>query len=245
MRVCLVANRVKSDPRDNLLWIRANIALTLPLKPDLILFPEMCLTGLVNNDDPSHDRNFAEPVPGPITSQMAKIARESGAWIGFGILEKDGDTMYDTAVLLEPNGNIALKYRRITPGWHGKNASLHIYKHGHQLVFAQTPFGKTTFLICGDLFDHNLLDQTKASEPELVLVPMARSHQREFQPELWYQQERGEYLEKANQLDSLVLIVNYVGDDGCFGGGFVVNQGHLIGELKPGKAGVFFAEIPG
>src|SRR6185436_6222103 len=57
--------------------------------------------------------NKAETVPGPSTDVMANIARGHGVNIVFGILEKENNFLYNTAVFLDRNGNIKGKYRKV------------------------------------------------------------------------------------------------------------------------------------
>ena len=77
---------------------------------DLIVFPECALTGYVF-DSLDEARPFTETVPGPATGRMAALAAELGIHIVFGMLEKDADHCFNTAVLVGPNGIIG-RYRK-------------------------------------------------------------------------------------------------------------------------------------
>ena len=75
----------------------------------LICLPQAFATGL----NLPELRSSAEPVPdGPTTRFLAESAVRSQAYIIAGILESDGRDVYDTAVLIDPSGRLAGKYRR-------------------------------------------------------------------------------------------------------------------------------------
>jgi len=55
----------------------------------------------------------AETIPGPSTDALAAIARSYRVNIAFGLLERTGDLIYNTAVLLDRNGSIIGKYQKV------------------------------------------------------------------------------------------------------------------------------------
>ena len=57
---------------------------------------------------------YAEPIPGPSTERVAAAAREAGAYVLFPVYErvKDGE-LYNSAVFIDPQGEIVGKYRKI------------------------------------------------------------------------------------------------------------------------------------
>lgn len=77
----------------------------------LTVFPECALTGYCF---PSLDeaRKFAQPVKGPATEALSAVCRELGVYTVFGTVEADGDRVFNTAILLGPNGLLGT-YRKI------------------------------------------------------------------------------------------------------------------------------------
>ena len=71
---------------------------------DLVAFCEAALTGFAGNDDPRHDLGLGEPVPGPATIALGQAARRLGLWVEFGLFERAGGVLYDSAVLLDRHG---------------------------------------------------------------------------------------------------------------------------------------------
>jgi len=60
--------------------------------------------------------DYAEPVTGPTTQQMRAVAKRHGVWIVSTIFELARPGLYyDTAMLIDPDGEIAGKYRKVHP----------------------------------------------------------------------------------------------------------------------------------
>jgi formamidase len=82
----------------------------------LYLFPELFLSG----DHPFHAmvpmRQLAQPVPGPLTDRIGRIAARAKRWIQPGsIYERSGRHIYNTALLFSPRGELVLRYRKLFP----------------------------------------------------------------------------------------------------------------------------------
>lgn len=56
---------------------------------------------------------MAETVPGPATGRFAKLARELGIWIIFGMDENRQGRLFNAAVLISPNGSIVGKFSKV------------------------------------------------------------------------------------------------------------------------------------
>ena len=84
----------------------------------LIVAPELHLMagpGLLENDS-GHMEHAAVSVPGPLTERLGALARETGVWLIPGsIYERDGDSIYNTAVVLSPAGDLVASYRKCFP----------------------------------------------------------------------------------------------------------------------------------
>lgn len=86
---------------------------------DLLMFPELYLTG----DDPfapgmpaDFMAQTAEPIPGPLTERVGKVAARAKRWIAAGsVFERDGDEIYNTAIVVDPEGTLVARYRKLFP----------------------------------------------------------------------------------------------------------------------------------
>ncbi len=211
----------------------------------LVLFPEAAATMLSNDDNPAHDLPLGEPIPdGETLRMLAEEARRGHLWIGVGLLERAGEALYDSAVLLNAEGEIALHYRRITPGWHGRRADPRIYREGNALPVSETPWGRTAFLICGDLFEPTLAQQARNLSLDLLLYPFARSFAEGIDPMPAWEEERHLYAEAAASVGALTLMSNYLGCDDCFGGAMVISpRGAILAEYPPLHPGLLFYDL--
>lgn len=79
---------------------------------DLVVAPEMAATGYLF-PDVSAARQVAEPPRGPTFAALAPIARRHGCWIVCGFAEDAGDVLYNSALLIDPRGELAAVYRKI------------------------------------------------------------------------------------------------------------------------------------
>jgi predicted amidohydrolase len=80
-------------------------------RADLICFPELFTTGFV----PDRWPELAEPIPGPSTERLGRMARQAGLSVVAGLLEKDPSSghLHNAAVLLSPTGSLVARYRKV------------------------------------------------------------------------------------------------------------------------------------
>jgi predicted amidohydrolase len=55
----------------------------------------------------------AETIPGPATDRFSRLARELGLWVVFGMDENRAGELFNVAVLVSPQGDIAGKYSKV------------------------------------------------------------------------------------------------------------------------------------
>jgi len=248
MKSALVVNHITRDIECNLAAIINFIILAANAKAKLVLFPEAALTGLINSDEPECDLLLGQPIPGRITDYISKVTQEKRLYIGIGMLEREERRLYDSAILFNPEGEIILKYRRITSGWHGKNADPMVYCHGEDIPVAETSLGKFVFLICGDLFKDELINRVRELKPDYLLHPFARSFEDgSYNQQRWDNEEKIEYIKRARLTGATTLMTNYIADedvDRCFGGAMAVSpEGNITACLPIGKAGMLLADL--
>ncbi|MEX3692720.1 carbon-nitrogen hydrolase family protein [Paraburkholderia sp. BR14263] len=76
---------------------------------DLIVFPEATLTGFPTRENV---RDVAESLESPSLSKVRDAARAAKIGVAVGLAERDGDRFYNTTVLIDERGDIALRYRK-------------------------------------------------------------------------------------------------------------------------------------
>ncbi|MFL5759422.1 MAG: nitrilase-related carbon-nitrogen hydrolase [Thermomicrobiales bacterium] len=77
---------------------------------DLIVFPELTLSGLVR--DRIGDEQIAETIPGKATKRLTQIAAANGTYLVVGLIERADETLYNSAVLVGPEGVVGT-YRKL------------------------------------------------------------------------------------------------------------------------------------
>jgi predicted amidohydrolase len=143
---------VQTDPRlgdvaGNLDRIASWIRRAANEGAELVVFPECAVNGY-RYDSREEALRDAQTVPGPATDVLEGVAAETGVHIAVGIVERDGDRLYNCAALIGPDGFVT-KYRKthipfqavdrfVTPG----DIPLHV---------VETPIGRVGMLICYDL----------------------------------------------------------------------------------------------
>lgn len=230
--------RVTADPAANVHRVEQMMADAASSGAGFVLLPEAVLTGLISNDDPAHDLPLGQSIPGPATERLEAAASRHSLWVGLGLFERDGDCLYDFAVLIAPDGSVALRYRRNQPQWHGIAADPAIYRQGTSIEVAYTPIGTVGFLICGDLFDDALVARFRALRPDLLLFPFARCFlDGSADQARWDAEEMPEYARQVVSAGAPALMTNYIGDpdiEECpsFGGAFAVSaDGEVVASL--------------
>ncbi len=74
--------------------------------------PEMAVQGYVWSG-PRALSAYAEPADGPTFAVVRRIARRFGMWVTVGIAEADGDDLYNSALVVRPDGGIECCYRKM------------------------------------------------------------------------------------------------------------------------------------
>ncbi|MEX2119202.1 MAG: carbon-nitrogen hydrolase family protein [Pirellulales bacterium] len=91
----------------------------------------------------------AEPLPGPSSEFFGRLARKHKLYIVAGLIEREGPLIYNVAVLLGPDGQIAGKYRKVCLPRGEIEAGC---APGDELPVFQTRFGKLGMMVCYDGF---------------------------------------------------------------------------------------------
>lgn len=116
---------------------------------DLILLPECSDLGWAN----PHAAEGAEPVPGKTSRFLCELSRKYGIYTVCGITEKDGDKLYNTAVLVDDQGEILLKHRKVNL----LTGIEDVYSVGNSLGVADTKYGKIGLAICADNLEESMV----------------------------------------------------------------------------------------
>jgi predicted amidohydrolase len=251
LKAALLVNPVTRGYAQNFAHCQKQIETAAKAGANFVLLGEMAVTGLVNNDVPLHDLPYAETVTGSILQKFTLAAAKFRLWLAFGLFEREGTSFFDSAFLLNPEGEIRLHYRRIHPGWHGEKANPDFYRQGIELTKVETDFGTMSFLICGDLFDPSLQQRTHDLAPDWVLHPFARSFADNTRDvKRWQAEELPNYSHAINTIAAPVLATSYLCLDHfspeaeTYGGAMVFDRdGALIDSLPIDQVGMLRYDV--
>lgn len=135
---------------------------------DLLILPEMSLTGYVIRDQ---IYELAEEIPGHSTNLVEKIARETGVHIVFGMPElsaKTQATFHNTAVLVSPKGYVG-KYRKMYLPTHSMLEEKRYFRPGYQAAVFNTELGRIGLIICYDVYFPEVARLTRLEGAQLIV----------------------------------------------------------------------------
>lgn len=160
---------VQMDPklartRDNLDRIAAGLR---DAGGGLVVFPEAALQGY-GYDSLDDARRVAETVPGPSSDAVAAACREARAWAVFGMLERAGERVFNSAVLVGPDG-VGGVYRKMHLPFLGVDRFATPGDRGFPVF--ETPLARIGILICYDLSFPEAARILKLSGAQIVVVP--------------------------------------------------------------------------
>lgn len=240
MKIGLIQQHNTADLADNKARLAKKIGDLAHEGAELIVLQELhnglyfCQTEDVNVFDQ------AETIPGPSTEFYGNLAKQHGVVIVTSLFERRSTGLYhNTAVVLEKDGTIAGKYRKMhipdDPGYYEK-----FYFTPGDLGFhpIQTSIGKLGVLVCWDQWYPEAARLMALQGAELLIYPTAIGYdphdskeEQERQRMAWQTVQRGHAV--ANGLP--VVTVNRVGSENSeipfWGTSFVAGpQGELLYE---------------
>jgi len=113
MRIaCAQTQAVLGDVAANLDRIEQLTARAASQQADLVLFPELMITGY---GPPEQIRPLAEPIPGSSSQRLVSMARQGKIALATGLPEIDPTTgqSHNTLLLLDASGREHLRYRKV------------------------------------------------------------------------------------------------------------------------------------
>lgn len=216
MKVGILQQRVTEDVKANMRHIAEGIERLADDGAQLVVLQELhnslyfCQTEDVDNF------NLAEPVPGPSTEFYGGLARRFGVVIVTSLFEKRAAGLYhNTAVVMERDGSIAGKYRKMhipdDPAYYEK-----FYFTPGDIGFhpIDTSVGRLGVLVCWDQWYPEAARLMALQGAEILVYPTAIGYadsdtpdEQERQREAWTTVQRGHAV--ANGLP--VVTANRVG----------------------------------
>jgi N-carbamoylputrescine amidase len=216
MKVALIQQSNTADKAKNIAKLEKNIRICANQGAELIVLQELH-NGLYFCQTENPDIfDQAETIPGFSTNYFGKIAQELSVILVLSLFEKRAAGLYhNTAVVIEKNGEIAGKYRKMhipdDPAYYEK-----FYFTPGDLGFEpiQTSLGKLGVLVCWDQWYPEAARLMAMAGAELLIYPTAigwestdTEEEKQRQTDAWISVQRGHAV--ANGLH--VITCNRVG----------------------------------
>ncbi len=134
-------------------------------KADIVCLPE-AITLIGRGSDYLAN---AEPIPGPSTGFLGKVAARNNAYLVAGLLERDGKAAYNTSVLIGRDGKLIGKYRKVCLPTSEYNGGL---APGGEYPVFDTDFGRIGMMICWDVSYPEVARELAAAGAEMILMPI-------------------------------------------------------------------------
>ncbi len=251
LKVALVQQSNTADNQSNLDKLVANIRDCASQGARLVVLQELHNGLYFCQTEDTSVFDQAETIPGPSTDLFGALAKELGIVLVLSLFEKRAPGLYhNTAVVLDADGSIAGKYRKMhipdDPAYYEK-----FYFTPGDLGFIpiQTSVGKLGVLVCWDQWYPEAARLMALAGAELLIYPTAigwessdTPEEKKRQRDAWMLSQRGHAI--ANGLH--VLAVNRVGYEpdpsgttsgiDFWGSSFITGpQGEILAEASSGK----------
>jgi predicted amidohydrolase len=158
----------QGDKVENTRKIEKNVTYAKKQGADLVIFPELSLTGYTLRDQAYE---LAETIPGPSTRILEKMAKKANVHLVVGmpeLSEKTQSTIYNTAVLVGPSGFVG-KYRKMYLPTHSVFEEKRYFRPGYQTEALETKLGKIGLTICYDVFFPEVSRLTRLKGAQLIV----------------------------------------------------------------------------
>ncbi len=216
MKIGIVQQSNTGNVEQNIIKLEQNIRKVAQEGAELIVLQEIHNTLYFCQVEDVDNFDLAETIPGESTDRFGKLAKELGVVIVLSLFEKRAAGLYhNTAVVMEKDGTIAGKYRKMhipdDPAYYEK-----FYFTPGDLGFTpiQTSVGKLGVLICWDQWYPEAARLMAMAGAEILIYPTAIGYEstdpeeeKTRQRDAWIISQRGHAV--ANGLP--VVSVNRVG----------------------------------
>ena len=173
IHVAAVTIAVDRDPEVNLAHIASQVDAVLQAHPDtdLVFFGELLLGWFDPGGDPAYHRALARPLTPGLLQPLAERCRRYGIYLSFGLPERDGPDLYNTQVLIDPQGQVQAIHRK----WNlkGDERLAGVRPGPSPLTVTDIQGWKTALLICSDAAHPRTIWRLLTGRFDLILLSLA------------------------------------------------------------------------
>jgi len=216
-----------STPEKNLELFAAQVDAAGKLGLDIVCLSE-AITQIGTGRTPA---DLAQPIPGPVSERLGAAARKNRLWLVAGITEREGPRVYNTAVLLDRDGRLAGKYRKVhLPREEWRQG----ITPGREYPVFKTEFGTIAIQICYDWFFPEAEEIFALQGAEILFAPTWGDTMADVDG-----RANGETVFRVRARDNGLYLVPAVYD----GQSMIIDPMGRILTSNKGREGVFWAEI--
>jgi predicted amidohydrolase len=138
---------VLGEPEENLVKMSEMISkIASQQKVDLIVFPELITSG---SELGVRFTELAQRIPGPTVNLIAQRANDFGIFVAFGMASKEKveSVLYNSAILVGPDGELIEVYNKI----HLRGEERMAFREGYKITIAETEIGNIGLMLGYDL----------------------------------------------------------------------------------------------
>jgi N-carbamoylputrescine amidase len=175
LRVALVQERNQPSTEENLALIERHVASAAARGAQLVLLQELHNGAYFCQRQDVCEFELAEAIPGPSTERLGQLARRHRVVIVGSLFERRGAGLYhNTAVVLEQDGSLAGKYRKMhIPDDPGFNEKFYFTPGDLGFTPIDTSVGRLGVLVCWDQWYPEAARLMALAGAELLLYPTA------------------------------------------------------------------------
>ena len=216
VKVGIVHMRMSASRENNIRKAEKLVRKAAAKRAEIVCLPELFGTLYFPQNKNADVRKLAEVIGGETVSKMRKLSKELGIIIIVPFYEKSGSNYYNTIAVVNQNGKIAGKYRKMhiphDPLFYEKN----YFDEGNigYRVF-KTKFGKIAPLICFDQWFPEAARVVSLKGAEIIFYPTAIGTISKGK-EIGNWQSAWETVQRAHAIANAVHVVsvNRVGKEG-------------------------------
>ena len=211
----------------------AKIATTQPV--DVIVFPELSVTGYEGGQ---RFAQMAQRVPGAVTNILGQHATEFGVYIliGMAVKEKVETVLYNSAVLIGPDGEVTGEYRKV----HLPAEERLVFRPGYRITPIETELGMLGIMTGWDLTFPETARSLVLEGAEIILLPAAWQTK---DVDMW----RTLLVARAYENDVFIAAANRIGEEPSYvfaGQSAVLSpSGDVLAALEEPEAGYFGVKL--
>lgn len=199
---------------------------------DLVCFGEAFLQGFDCLDwDFAADCRMALAQDSAEISRIREASRKLGIDVMFGFIERDGDALHSSCMLVE-RGEIARCYRRMSVGWKEQDRTDDHYREGAAAELFDYRGWRCVITLCGDMWDVTQ-DAFRLGE-DILFWPLYCSYTHDE----WMNGILDEYAQQCQHHAPLTLMINSLCEGDSEGGCAVYRRGKVARLLEPGHPGL-------